>query len=171
MTHREVEEASHRIAHALRAAGLQRGSRVGFFTLNCAPALVAMIGNEVALVVIGPPAALPHIQAGRVKALAVMRNTRLASLPQVPTTQEAGVKDVEAITWYGMLAPAGTPREIITRLHAEVVKAVGSAEVRERFQGFGSEPVGSSPDEFATQIKNDIAKWAKVAKTANVRAD
>jgi tripartite-type tricarboxylate transporter receptor subunit TctC len=84
---------------------------------------------------------------------------------------ESGLPGFEVASWYGLLAPAGTLREIITRLHAEVVKAVASTEVRVSSQSFGAEPVGSSPEEFATQIKNDIAKWVKVAKTANVRSD
>ena len=114
---------------------------------------------------------MPVIRDRRVKAIGIAAAKRSPAAPDIPTMAESGLPGFEVASWYGLLAPAGTPREIITRLHAEVVKAVASPEVRERFQSFGAEPVGSSPEEFATQIKSDIAKWAKVAKAANVRAD
>ena len=134
-------------------------------------ALVAMIGNEVDLVVIGPPAALPHIQAGRVKALAVMRNTRLASLPQVPTTQEAGVNNVEAVTWYGMLAPAGTPRDIINRLNNIWAKAAATAEMREKMANTGSEISATTPEQFATIIRTEVPQWRKVITDAKLKLE
>ena len=134
-------------------------------------ALVAMIGNEVDLVVIGPPAALPHIQAGRVKALAVMRSTRLASLPQVPTTQEAGVSHVEAITWYGMLAPAGTPREIINRLTSIWAKAAATAEMREKMANTGAEISATTPEHFAAMIRAEVPQWRRVITDANLKLE
>ena len=134
-------------------------------------ALVAMIGNEVDLVVIGPPAALPHIQAGRVKALAVMRSTRLASLPQVPTTQEAGVSNVEAITWYGMLAPAGTPREIINRLNSIWAKAAATAEMREKMANTGAEISATTPEHFAAMIRAEVPQWRRVITDANLKLE
>jgi len=134
-------------------------------------ALVAMIGNEVDLVVIGPPAALPHIQAGRVKALAVMRNTRLASMPQVPTTKEAGVANSEVITWYGLLAPAGTPREIVRRLNDIWVKAAATPELREKMQNTGSEIVTTTPEQFAEMIRAEVPRWRKVIAEANLKLE
>ncbi len=135
------------------------------------PMVTDLIAGHVMLSLDSMQSIMPAIRDGRVKALGIAAAKRSPAAPTVPTIAESGLPGFEVGSWYGLLAPAGTPRDIIMRLHSEVVKAVGSPEVRERFQSFGSEPLGSTPDEFATQIKNDIAKWAKVAKTANVRAD
>ena len=134
-------------------------------------ALVAMIGNEVDLVVIGPPAALPHIQAGRVKALAVMRNTRLASLPQVLTTQEAGVSNVEAITWYGMLAPAGTRAAAIARMNEALDKVIALPDVRQKLAADGAEPAGGSPALFQKHLATELAKWSRVVRAAGIKIE
>ncbi len=91
--------------------------------------------------------------------------------PEIPTISESGVSGFELGSWYGLLAPANTPREIVTRLHAEVIKALAAPEVRDRIKSFGTEPLGNAPEEFAAQIRSDIVKWAKVARAANVRAD
>jgi tripartite-type tricarboxylate transporter receptor subunit TctC len=135
------------------------------------PMVTDLIAGHVMLSLDSMQSIMPAIRDRRVRALGIAAAKRSPAAPEIPTMTESGLPGFEVGSWYGLLAPAGTPREIITRLHAEVVKAVGSSEVRERFQSFGSEPLGSSPEEFAAQIKNDIAKWAKVAKTANVRAD
>ncbi len=135
------------------------------------PMVTDLVAGHVMLSLDSMQSVMPVIRDRRVKAIGIAAAKRSPAAPEIPTMAESGLPGFEVGSWYGLLAPAGTPRDIIVRLHAEVVKAVGSAEVRERFQSFGSEPIGSSPDEFATQIKNDIAKWAKVAKTANVRAD
>ena len=135
------------------------------------PMVTDLVAGHVMLSLDSMQSVMPVIRDRRVKAIGIAAAKRSPAAPDIPTMAESGLPGFEVASWYGLLAPAGTPREIITRLHAEVVKAVASPEVRERFQSFGAEPVGSSPEEFATQIKNDIAKWAKVAKTANVRAD
>jgi tripartite-type tricarboxylate transporter receptor subunit TctC len=135
------------------------------------PMVTDLIAGHVMLSLDSMQSIMPAIRDHRVRAIGIAAAKRSPAAPDIPTMAESGLPGFEVGSWYGLLAPAGTPREIIARLHSEVVKAVGSAEVRERFQSFGSEPLGSSPDEFAAQIKSDIAKWAKVAKTANVRAD
>jgi tripartite-type tricarboxylate transporter receptor subunit TctC len=135
------------------------------------PMVTDLVAGHVMLSLDSMQSIMPVIRDRRVKAIGIAAAKRSPAAPDIPTMTESGLAGFEVGSWYGLLAPAGTPRDIITRLHAEVVKAVGSAEVRERFQSFGSEPLGSTPDEFAAQIKADIAKWAKVAKTANVRAD
>ena len=134
-------------------------------------ALVALIGNEVDLVIIGPPAAQAHILAGRVKALAVMRDRRLASLPQVPTMQEAGLEKSEVTTWYGLLAPAATPRAIINRLNREWNAAATMPDTRERMQSAGIETLAGTYAQFADLIKMEIARWAKVVKDADIRIE
>ena len=135
------------------------------------PMVTDLVAGHVMLSLDSMQSVMPVIRDGRVKAIGIAAAQRSPAAPTIPTMAESGLPGFEVGSWYGLLAPAGTPPEIIKRLHAEVVRAVGSAEVRERFQSFGSEPLGNSPDEFAAQIKSDIAKWAKVAKTANVRAD
>ena len=144
---------------------------VGVTYKGASQALIAMIGNEVDVVVIGPPAALPHIQAGRVKALAVMRSARLPSLPQVPTTREAGVLDSEVLTWYGLLVPAGTPRAIVERLHAIWAQAAATADVREKMNNIGAEVAVTTPAQFAAMIRDEVPRWKKVVKDANLHVE
>ena len=134
-------------------------------------ALIALIGNEVDLVIIGPPAAQAHILTGRVKALAVMRDRRLASLPQVPTMQEAGLEKSEVTTWYGLLAPAATPRAIINRLNREWNAAATMPDTREKMQSAGIETLAGTYAQFANLIKMEIARWAKVVKDADIRIE
>ena len=136
-----------------------------------AQALTAMLGGEIDLIVIGPPAAMGHVQAGRVRPLAVLRNERLASLPNVPTIKEAGIENSEVTTWYGLLAPAGTPRSVITRLNAEWVASAALPDTLQKMQSAGIETLFSTPDQFSGLIKTEIARWAKVVKDANLSVE
>ena len=102
-------------------------------------ALIGLMGGEVDMVVIGPPAAMPHIQAGKVRALAVLSKERVPSLPNVPTSKEAGIDNFEVTTWYGILAPAGTPRDIVNRLNAEWIKIAAMPDTKEKMQNAGFE--------------------------------
>ncbi len=133
-----------------------------------AQALIGMLGGEIDVIVIGPTAAMPQIQAGRVRALAVLRNERLPSLPNVPTIKEAGVDNSEVTTWYGILAPAGTPRDIINRLNAEWIRIAAMPDTLEKMQNAGVETLSGTPEQFAALIKAEIARWAKVIKDANL---
>lgn len=114
---------------------------------------------------------MPQIRAKRLRALGIAAAKRSPAAPEIPTISEAGVPGFELASWYGLLAPANTPREIVARLHAEIVKALAAPEVRERFESFGTEPVGNTPEAFAAQIRSDIVKWRKVARAANIRAE
>ena len=133
-----------------------------------AQALIGMLGGEIDVIVIGPTAAMPQIQAGKVRALAVLRNERLPSLPNVPTIKEAGIDNSEVTTWYGILAPAGTPRDIINRLNAEWIRIAAMPDTLEKMQNAGVETMSGTPEQFAELIKAEIARWAKVIKEANV---
>jgi tripartite-type tricarboxylate transporter receptor subunit TctC len=135
------------------------------------PMVTDLVAGHVMLSLDSVQSLMPVLRDRRVKAIGIAAAKRSPAAPEIPTIAESGLPGFEVGSWYGLLAPAGTPRDIITRLHAEVVRALATPEVRERFQNFGSDPIGNSPEEFAAQIKNDIAKWGKVAKTANVRAD
>jgi tripartite-type tricarboxylate transporter receptor subunit TctC len=135
-------------------------------------ALIALIGNEVDMVIIGPPAAMPHIQAGRVKVLAVLSGERLPSLPSVPTIKEAaGIEKSEVTTWYGLLAPAGTPRAIVSRLNREWNAAAKMPDTLEKMQTAGIETIAGTPEQFAALIKMEIARWAQVVKDANISVE
>lgn len=132
------------------------------------PSLTDTIGGHVHMIFAGGPAAKPHIESGRLRAIAIGSLQRFASLPQVPTFDEAGVKGYEATTWFGLLAPAGTPKEIVARLNVEIEKIVLSPDFRQRMLSEGLEPIGGSPQAFASFIRAEIDKYAKVIKAAGV---
>jgi tripartite-type tricarboxylate transporter receptor subunit TctC len=134
-------------------------------------AMMALLSGEVDMVTIGVPPSLPHIQSGKVRALAVLSPERLPALPDVPTSREAGIDNFEVTTWYGILAPAGTPRDIITRLNAEWTKIAAMPDTKEKMQKVDFEPMSSTPEQFAEFIKTEIARWGKVIKDANVSID
>ena len=131
-------------------------------------AMVALMGGEVDMLMSGLATAVPQIQASKVKALAVLSEQRVASLPNVPTAKEAGIENCEVTTWFGILAPAGTPRPIVNRLSAELTKIVAMRDTAEKMQNAGVEPMSSSPEQFAEFLKVDTARWAKVIREANI---
>jgi len=135
------------------------------------PAIQDVMAGHVPLMFDTTVVAAPHIQSGKVRALAVTSTKRVKSLPNVPTMAEAGVKGYEIVSWQGIFAPAGTPKEIVQRLNAEIVKILKLPDVRERLEALGLDPVGNTPDEFAAFQKAEIAKWAKVVKDAKITAD
>jgi tripartite-type tricarboxylate transporter receptor subunit TctC len=134
-------------------------------------AMQDVLAGNVHLVFIGIPAAAPHIKAGKLRALAVVAPQRSSALPDVPTVAEAGLKDFEVTTWYGILAPAGTPQPVVKRLNAELVKIMHAPEMKEKLTATGTEPLTSTPEEFAAYIKREIAKWGDVIRKAGVKAD
>jgi tripartite-type tricarboxylate transporter receptor subunit TctC len=119
----------------------------------------------------GTPGLLPHAQANKIRLLAVGSANRLAVLPQVPTVAELGYPGFESSQWFGLLAPAGTPREVITRLHAEALKALNSASVQQRLQHDSSETMGNGPEEFASFIRTEGTRWGKVVQAAGLQAN
>ena len=134
-------------------------------------AMQDVLAGNVHLVFIGTPAAAPHIRSGKLRALAVVAPRRSPALADVPTVSEAGLHKFDVTTWYGILAPAGTPRPIVNRLNGELVKAMSSPEMKEKLAATGTEPLTSTPEEFADYIKREMAKWADVIKRAGVKAD
>jgi tripartite-type tricarboxylate transporter receptor subunit TctC len=135
------------------------------------PAVLAQVSGEVQLGFNNILAVLPHVQSGRLKAIAVTSAKRAATVPDVPTLAEAGVPGYEATSWNGIFAPAKTPRPIIDRIHAEVVKILNAPDVREKLIAAGSDPVGSTPEEFLAYVKVELARWGKVIRENNIRAD
>ena len=130
-----------------------------------------VIGGQVPVMFATVSLALPHIRASRVRALGASSAQRIAAMPELPTLAEAGVRGYDFSTWYGLLAPVGTPRAILQRLNEEAVKILDDADTRERFAADGIEPRKSSPEEFAVFIARDIERWAKVVAATGLRAD
>ncbi|MBI4192458.1 MAG: tripartite tricarboxylate transporter substrate binding protein [Betaproteobacteria bacterium] len=130
---------------------------------GAAPAMIDLIAGQVDAYV-SSPSGLPYVKSGKFKVLAVMSLKRSVFLPDVPTVAESGIPGSEVSGLYGLLAPAGTPREIVVKLYEEMSKSLKLPEVKDRLLVFGAEPVGSTPEEFAAYIQAEIIKWAKVAK-------
>ena len=135
------------------------------------PAGVDLMAGQVDLLFDQLSSSVGPLKSGRIRALAVTSAARTAIFPDIPTMKEAGVADFEVTNITGVLAPAGTPAEIITRLNAAILKVLGSASVKERFAGLALEPAPSSPDQFSAYIKEDFARWNKVVKDANIKVD
>ena len=136
---------------------------------GAAPAVNDLIAGQIDGVVDNPPTVLAHIQAGKLRPLAVAAGKRLPQLPDVPTAAEAGVKNFEASSWFGIMAPAGTPKEIVARLHKDMVAALNQPAIAERIAASGARAVGNSPDEFAKQIASERAMWGEIIKAANIQ--
>lgn len=134
-------------------------------------ALPDVVAGQVHFMIDGPPPFLGHVKAGRLRALAAANPKRLAQLPDVPTFAESGLSGMEAGLWYGMLAPKGTPRDIINRLNAAINKALQQPDVRERFAASSVEVVGGTPKESGNFIANEIKRWGEVARAANIRIE
>ena len=135
------------------------------------PAMVDVLAGQTQLYFGTMPGVMPHVKSGKLRPVAVTSDKRSQTLPEFPTIAESGVTGYEAATWYGLLAPAQTPRAIVERLHREVVKILGVAEMRERLVAQGFEPVGGTPEQFGAYIKTEIAKWGKVIREAGIRAE
>jgi len=135
------------------------------------PGVVDLLAGQVSVMAPNLLTALPHIKAGKLRALAVTSAKRSQGLPEVPTIAESGLPGYDSTQWYGVLAPAGTVREIVMRLHDEIVRALRTPEVMRRLAADGAEPVGGSPEEFTAFIKSEIDKWAQVARVAGIRAE
>ena len=134
-------------------------------------AMQDVLAGRIHLVVIGLPAAQPHIKSGRLRALAVIAPHRLAAIPDVPTAAEAGLPNFDVTTWYGILTPSGTPRPIIERLNRELVAIMNSPDMKDRLAKQGTEVRTSTPEQFAAYIKEEIGKWADVIHKAGLHAN
>ena len=136
------------------------------------PMLVDIMGGHVMMAFDSLQATLPHIKSGRLRALGIGSEKRTPLAPEIPTiTESGGPAQFILGSWYGLLAPAGVPADIIAKVHAEAVKALSNPELRERYLAMGVMPIGDTPEQFATTIRNDMARWAKVVREANLRAE
>ena len=135
------------------------------------PAMADLLAGRVALMFDNLPSALPHVREGRLRALAVTAARRSPVLPDLPTVAEAGVPGYEATSWFGLFAPAGTPREIIDRMAREMDAFARRPEVAERIRALGAEPITNTPDDFAAMVRAEIDKWGAVVRASGARAD
>ena len=131
-------------------------------------AMLGMIGGHIDWMVIGAPPAVPQIQGGKVRALAALSAERIALLPNLPTANETGFPGYVVTSWYGVLAPANTPRDVITRLNSEIARAVTAPDARDRLAGGGFEPKTTTPEQFSDFIKSEIARYGKVIREAKL---
>ena len=134
------------------------------------PALIDLIAGQTTMMITGMTAVMPHVKSGKLKLLGVATLKRLPGMPEVPAIAET-VPGYDANQWYGVLAPAATPREIVTKLNAEIVKILRRPDVKERLAADGAEPIGNTPEEFGAFIKTEIARWAPVVKASGARPD
>jgi tripartite-type tricarboxylate transporter receptor subunit TctC len=136
-----------------------------------APAVTDLIAGQVQVMFDNTPNVLPHVKAGKLKALGVSSKTRSPQAPEIPTVDEAGVPGYDVGVWFGVLTVAGTPRDVVQRLNTEMVKILTSPEVKERFGKMGVEVIAGSPEQFSAYLKSEVARWAKVVRDAGIKAD
>ncbi len=135
-----------------------------------APALTALMAGEVDMVFINVPAILPHVKSGRLRPVAAAGAKRTELMPDVPTLREGGV-EVNETVWYGVLAPAGTPRDIVATLAAAIARAARMPDIKQKLLDQGAEPVGSTPEEFSAVVRDEVAKWAEVIRAAGIKPE
>jgi tripartite-type tricarboxylate transporter receptor subunit TctC len=136
-----------------------------------APAVTDMIAGQIDMMLADYAAVAPHANAGKLRLLAVAGSKRSAAAPELPTIAETGVKDYAVDAWFGIVAPAGVPKDIVAKLNAAIVNALKAPDVRQRFHDLGYEAIGDTPDKFAATIKADIDKFGRVIKSAGIKAD
>jgi len=135
------------------------------------PALTDLMGGQVAVFIGNIPPTVPLVRAGKLRALAVTTKSRSTLMPELPTISEAGLSGYETVAWFGVLAPAGTPPEIVKTLSTEIGKIARSPEMRDKLLAMGAEPVGGTPEEFKAVIDSDIAKWKRLAQKESIKVD
>ena len=136
-----------------------------------APALVDLFGGQIQIMFDTVASCLPHIKSSKIRALAVTTGKRSSALPEVPTLDEAGLKGFEVSSWFGLMAPAGTPSEIVQKIYAEVAKMLGTPETRQQLALMGADPGGNTPDQLRQQIDGEITRFAALAKKVKLQLD
>lgn len=134
-----------------------------------APAFTDILAGNVEMIFSGVTALVPHMQSGRLRAIAIGSRERFPAIPEVPTFDESGYKGYEAITWFGLVAPEKTPPDIVRRWNTEVGKQLAAPDLRDKFIGFGQQPMGGTPEAFGGFLRSEIAKYAKVIKAAGIK--
>ena len=135
------------------------------------PAMISMISGQTTMTITGMVALMPHVKSNRLKLLGVATMKRLSIMPDIPTINESGVPGYDANQWYGVLTQAAVPRDIIAKLHADIVKVLARPDIKERLAADGAEAVANTPEQFAAHIKAEIARWAPVVKASGAKPD
>lgn len=135
------------------------------------PAYIDLIAGQVALMFTSPVPTLPHVRAGKLRAIATTGASRSSAMPDLPTIAESGLPGYEASLWYGIFVPAGTPSDIINLLNGKIIEGLRAPDIRDRLTGLGIDIVGSSPSKLAQHLRSETAKWSKVIREANIRAE
>ena len=130
-----------------------------------------LLGGEISLYFANVPAAFQHVKAGRLRPIALSGTKRTPAAPGIPTVAESGIPGFAVTSWFGVAAPAKTPRPIVDRLNGEIVRALATPELRERMEGMGADPVGNTPEQYTRFVENEIAKWGKVIKYAGIKGE
>ncbi len=164
-----VGSANHLAAELLQGAAKIKFTHVPYKSAGFG--LIGAMSGDVDMVIIVVTSAAPYVKDGRMRGLAVFDTKRAASMPEVPTSVEAGFPQIQAVNWYGLLAPAGTPRPVVERLHAELVKVMAAPETRERLRAMGGEPDSRAPEQFAEFMRAENARWGKVIREAGIKAE
>lgn len=164
-----IGQGAHLGMELLRTIGGFNAIHVPF--TGTGPATVALLGGQVDVSLLTPTGAMPHVKTGKLKVLAVTSRTRAAALPGVPTVEETGFPGYELTGWIGLLAPAGTPQEVVARLQRESAAALKQPDVRAQLEAVVSEPVGSTPQQFSAFIAEDVARWARLIRQAGVKGE
>ncbi len=136
-----------------------------------AEAITDLIGGQLSIVFTGVPPVVPLAKAGKVRLLATTGKQRMPNLPDVPTIREAGIEGADVLIWYGVVAPAATPKDVVARLNREIVKIMNTPDVREKFSQQGVDPASSTPDEFAQMIRDEVIRWGKVIRSAGIKLE
>jgi tripartite-type tricarboxylate transporter receptor subunit TctC len=138
---------------------------------GAAPATLAVVSGEVSMTFTTTPAVLPQAKAGRLKIIAVTTLQRLAQMPEIPTVAESGLAGYEAISWFGLVAPAAVAPELLKKIYTDALQVLNTPDMRGRIAGLGATPIGNTPEQFRTQIRDDLAKWARIIKLSGARPD
>ena len=138
---------------------------------GAAPATLAVASGEVSMTFTTTTAVLPHATAGRLKIIAVTTLQRVPQFPEYPTVAESGLAGYEAISWFGLVAPAAIAPELVKKIHADTLQVLNTSDMRSRIAGLGATPIGNTPDQFRAQIRDDLAKWARIIKISGAKPD
>jgi tripartite-type tricarboxylate transporter receptor subunit TctC len=159
----------HLATEIIRSEGKVRMVHIPY--KGAVPAFTGLLGGEIAVYMSSIQPAIPMLKAGRVRALGVTSAKRIPSLPDVPTIAESGLPGYEVTNWYGVMAPAGVPKDVLGKIHADVERALKQKDVQQRFEAEGGDPTPTTPEQFAAFIKNEVVKWGKAVKESGAKVE
>ena len=168
-----ASSGSGTVSH-LAAESFQKAAKIKLTHIpykGASQGITDVMSGQVQLYVSSVPTLLPHVKSGKMRALAVTSARRVDDLPQVPTIDESGYKGFDAVTWFGVLGPAGLPKDVVARLSADINKALQSPDLKKKLEDQGADVMGSTPDAFARLVRDDIARWGRVVRESGAKVD